>query len=46
VTGRFVRRIDLYRFTPPLAPAPPLTLTFPSFSTRVFENIEPIGSRP
>lgn len=44
VTGRPVTRIDLYRFTLPLEPAPPLDLSFPSFSSRVFRGVEPIAA--
>ncbi len=44
VTGRPVTRIDLYRFTLPVDPAPPLDLAFPSFSSRVFRGVEPIAA--
>ncbi|MGE0815646.1 MAG: hypothetical protein AB7O28_19765 [Vicinamibacterales bacterium] len=40
-----VRRIDLYRFLPDLQPAPPVDLTFPSFTARVFPGVEPIPAR-
>ena len=42
VTGRPVTRIDLYRFLPPLEPAPPMDLVFPSFSSRVFHDVKPV----
>jgi hypothetical protein len=40
-----ITRVDLYRFTQPLAPERPIDLTFPSFSARVFRAIEPIARR-
>ncbi|MEZ5293354.1 MAG: hypothetical protein R2745_19890 [Vicinamibacterales bacterium] len=40
-----VRRIDLYRFLPELQPAPPVDLTFPSFTTRVLPGVAPIPAR-
>jgi hypothetical protein len=46
VAAHPVTQIDLYRFTPPLEPAPPMDLVFPSFSTRVFEGVRAIPSRP
>ncbi len=44
VAGRPVTRIDLYRFTLPLDPAPPIDLAFPSFSSRVFRGVAPIAA--
>lgn len=46
VAGKPVSRIDLYRVRAPVAPAPPLDLSFASFSGRVFSRVEPIPSRP
>jgi glycosyltransferase involved in cell wall biosynthesis len=45
VTAGLVTRVDLYRVTVPVDPAPPMDLQFPSFSRRVFRGIEPIGTR-
>ena len=38
-------RVELYRFRPPLEPARPVDLVFPSFSNRVFRGIQPVASR-
>ena len=45
VAARGVSRIDLYRFIPAIEPAQAMDLVFPSFSARLFQGIEPIGSR-
>lgn len=45
VTADAVIRVDLYRLTLPVDAPPPVALTFPGFSGRTFNDVEPIPSR-
>lgn len=42
IEGKENRRVELFRLTTPVQPAPTVDLTFPSFTNRTFPGISPI----